>query len=59
VHVLNWRIKMESIKKRENIPEDEIDYRLEFVLNYLMKAMKVKQEKWNKMIAIAENKVNK
>ena len=59
MHVLNWRIKMESIKKRENIPEDEIDYRLEFVLNYLMKAMKVKQEKWNKMIAIAENKVNK
>ncbi|KAK9702182.1 Dynein heavy chain region D6 P-loop domain [Popillia japonica] len=42
-------------KKKKEEPE-EIDMRLEFILNYLIKAMRLKQEKWNKMLLIDENK---
>lgn len=38
--------------------EDGEDPRLEFLLNYLTKSYKLKQEKWNKMIAIDENHVS-
>lgn len=38
--------------------EDDEDDRLEFLLNYLTKSYRLKQEKWNKMIAIDENKVS-
>lgn len=44
-------------KKKKEEPE-EVDMRLEFILNYLIKAMRLKQEKWNKMILIDDNKVS-
>lgn len=47
----------EKAKKKEKGEDDE-DERLEFVLNYLTKSMRMKQEKWNKMIAIEEYKVS-
>lgn len=33
------------------------DPRLEFLLSYLTKSYKLKQDKWNKMIASDENRV--
>lgn len=47
----------EKAKKKDKA-EDDDDERLEFILNYLTKSMRMKQEKWNKMIAIEEYKVS-
>lgn len=43
-------------KDKKQTSEDE-DERLEFLLNYLTKSMRMKQEKWNKMIVIEDFKV--
>lgn len=43
--------------KKGDADEGE-DPRLEFLLNYLTRSYKLKQEKWNKMIAIDENRVS-
>lgn len=48
--------KKEEVKQQQQ--DDEEDARLEFLLAYLTKSYKLKQEKWNKMIAIEENKVS-
>ncbi|XP_050294546.1 dynein beta chain, ciliary-like [Anthonomus grandis grandis] len=44
-----------SDEKRKEGDEAE-DERLEFLLNYLTKSYKLKQEKWNKMIGAEENR---
>lgn len=44
-------------KKDQQVADDE-DPRLDFLLNYMIKSYRLKQDKWNKMIAIPENKVN-
>lgn len=49
--------KEEEEKKKQQESPDE-DLRLEFILNYLTKTMRLKQEKWTKMIAIDEFKVS-
>uniref|UniRef100_A0A1I8PDY1 Dynein beta chain, ciliary n=1 Tax=Stomoxys calcitrans TaxID=35570 RepID=A0A1I8PDY1_STOCA len=36
--------------------EEKVDERLEFLWNYIMKTMRLKQEKWNKMISTNEYK---
>lgn len=38
--------------------QDDEDPRLEFFLNYLVKSIKLKQDKWNKMMATDEYRVN-
>lgn len=43
-------------KKKDD--EDEEDPRLEFLFNYLSKSMKIKQERWNKLLATEEFHVN-
>ncbi|XP_018562388.1 dynein beta chain, ciliary-like [Anoplophora glabripennis] len=44
-------------KKKEEGKQDEgEDERLEFILSYLTKSYRLKQEKWNKMISLEENK---
>ncbi|CAH1128373.1 unnamed protein product [Ceutorhynchus assimilis] len=43
-------------KKGQDVGEEAEDERLEFLLNYLTKSYKLKQERWNKMIAIDENR---
>ncbi|KAJ8925640.1 hypothetical protein NQ315_009485 [Exocentrus adspersus] len=43
-------------KKEEGKQEEGEDDRLEFILAYLTKSHRLKQEKWNKMIAVEENK---
>lgn len=47
-------------EKKANKPEDEDeeDPRLEFMFNYFSKSMKIKQERWNKLIANEEFLVN-
>lgn len=47
--------KKDDKKKKEE--QEEVDMRLEFMLNYLIKAMRLKQEKWNKMLLVEDNKV--
>lgn len=47
----------DAAKKKEGQKDDDEDERLEFLLNYLTKSYRLKQEKWNKMIIIDENKV--
>lgn len=47
----------DSGKKKDK--DDDEDDRLEFLLTYLTKSYRLKQDKWNKMIAIEENKVSK
>ncbi|KAF5280421.1 hypothetical protein FQR65_LT03230 [Abscondita terminalis] len=42
-------------KKKKDDEEEEIDYRVEYMLNYLMKSMKLRMDKWNKMWSIDEN----
>lgn len=49
----------DAAKKKEGQKEDDEDDRLEFLLNYLTKSYRLKQEKWNKMMAIDENKVRR
>lgn len=49
--------KSTKSKKDEKVGEEEEDQRLEFILAYFTKSYRLKQEKWNKMIAIEENKV--
>lgn len=44
-------------KDKKQVSEDE-DERLDFLLNYLTKSMRMKQEKWNKMIVIEDFKVH-
>lgn len=54
---VNCRVELRAMsddKKKEDDAEDE---RLEFLLNYLTKSYKLKQEKWNKMIGVDENRV--
>lgn len=46
-----------SKKDDKGTAEDDEDERLGFILNYLTKFYRLKQDKWNKMIAIEENKV--
>ncbi|XP_076257481.1 dynein beta chain, ciliary-like [Rhynchophorus ferrugineus] len=41
--------------KKKSDPDAD-DSRLEFLLNYLTKSYRLKQEKWNKMMALDENK---
>lgn len=48
----------EDKTKKKDKTEDDEDERLEFILNYLTKSMRMKQEKWNKMITIEEYKVS-
>lgn len=48
---------MAETKKEGEGDEDE-DPRLLFIMNYLMKSMKIKQERWNKLVAIEENRVS-
>lgn len=48
-----------SKKDDKGAVEEEVDDRLEFLLSYFTKSYRLKQEKWNKMLAIDENKVNK
>lgn len=48
----------DAAKKKEGQKDDDEDDRLEFLLNYLTKSYRLKQEKWNKMITIDENKVS-
>lgn len=48
--------KADGDKKKTEGDDDEA--RLEFLLNYLTKSMRMKQEKWNKMIQIDENRVS-
>lgn len=43
--------------KKDRKGDDE-DERLEFLLNYLTKSMRLKQDKWNKMIGTEEYKVS-
>lgn len=42
----------------EEKKKEKVDERLEFLWNYIMKTMRLKQEKWNKMLATSEYKVN-
>lgn len=42
----------------EEKKKEKVDERLEFLWNYIMKTMRLKQEKWNKMLATTEYKVN-
>lgn len=42
----------------EEKKKEKLDERLEFLWNYIMKTMRLKQEKWNKMLATTEYKVN-
>ncbi|XP_030760043.1 dynein beta chain, ciliary-like isoform X2 [Sitophilus oryzae] len=44
-------------KKKDEIGGEGEDERLEFISGYLTKSYRMKQEKWNKMIAIDENKI--
>lgn len=48
---------MEEKKKEEEKDEKE-DPRLEYIFNYLSKSMKIKQERWNKLLATEEYLVN-
>ncbi|ERL93730.1 hypothetical protein D910_11016 [Dendroctonus ponderosae] len=47
---------MSDDKKKDDKQDDAEDERLEFLLNYLTKSYKLKQEKWNKMIGVDENR---
>ena len=42
----------------EGKKKEKVDERPEFLWNYIMKTMRLKQEKWNKMWSTAENKVS-
>lgn len=42
----------------EEKKKEKVDDRLEFFWNYIMKTMRLKQEKWNKMITTNEYKVD-
>lgn len=46
--------KKEEKKKEKEEGEDE---RLEYILNYLIKSMRMKMDKWAKMISTEEYKV--
>lgn len=46
-------------KKKDQQATDDEDPRLDFLLNYMIKSYRLKQDKWNKMIAIPENKVGR
>lgn len=48
----------DAAKKKEGQKDEDEDDRLEFLLNYLTKSYRLKQEKWNKMIGAEENKVS-
>lgn len=50
--------KQKKGKDGKQDDEEEVDYRLEFILDYLTKAMKIKQEKWSKMIILEDCKVS-
>lgn len=41
---------------KKAVEEDE-DPRFEFICNYLIKSIKIKAEKWNKMVLVEEYKV--
>lgn len=41
-------------KKDQKKDDSDVDYRLEFLLNYLTRSMKLKMEKWNKMMQTDE-----
>lgn len=47
----------QASQKTKVVEGDDEDVRLEFLLAYLTKSMRMKQEKWNKMIQVEENKV--
>lgn len=49
----------DATKKKEGQKDDDEDDRLDFLLNYMTKSYRLKQEKWNKMIGIDGNKVNR
>lgn len=42
----------------EQQKKERVDERPEFLWNYIMKTMRLKQEKWNKMISTHEYKVS-
>lgn len=44
-------------KGKKDDTEEVVDERLEFILAYLTKSYRLKQEKWAKMIVLEENKV--
>lgn len=45
-------------KKEEKKKEEGEDERLEYILNYLVKSMRMKMDKWTKMISTDEYKVS-
>jgi len=47
-----------SDDKKKDDKDDAEDARLEFLLNYLTKSYKMKQEKWNKMMGTDEYRVS-
>lgn len=47
---------MSEENKKEKLPEPE-DVRIEFILNYVMKSMRIKIEKWSKLMSTNEYKV--
>lgn len=47
-----------SDEKKKDDKDDSEDARLEFLLNYLTKSYKMKQEKWNKMMGTDEYRVS-
>lgn len=48
---------MPDDKKEEKKKDDGSDERIEFILNYLAKAIRLKSDKWAKMIQTEEYKV--
>lgn len=46
-------------KEKKGDEEDDVDARLEYLMNYLMKSMKIKPDRWVKMMALEENKVRR
>lgn len=52
------KAKDKKKEKKKGDEEEETDYRLEFILNYLTKTLKMKMEKWTKMIILEDCKVS-
>lgn len=48
----------QATEKKKGVEGDDEDSRLEFLLAYLTKSLRMKQEKWTKMMQLEENKVS-
>lgn len=51
-------VSQSSQKTKQVVEGDDEDARLEFLLAYLTKSFRMKQEKWTKMMQAEENKVS-